>query len=627
MRFFERQQDVRRNTVRLGLLFAVAVAGVVWALNRIPYLGLMWLGFRPWNPPAVPGLPFETPTWTRVLWSFHPWITAVVLAVIGAGALWTWLRVRRGGPAVAERVGGRPLAPDTRDPAEVRLQHVVEEMAIASGLPAPAVYVLDGQPAINAFAAGRSTEDGAIAVTSGALETLDRDELQAVVAHEMSHLLNGDARINLRAMCLVGGLTGVKTVGAVLCEDAWKSLRKSGQSALLTSVASAVLGLALQAVGAVGVLAGRLLKAALSRQREFLADASAVQFTRNPAALSGALRKMAARPGAVSVSGAHAGEVSHMFFAQDVRASAVTLFDTHPTIAERLAAIEGGAATAAPAANAPRAAAPRIDYARRLHGRIPEPILQYARTPSAARGVVGGVLLHDAAAREAQVEILSSIRAPDVVEAAMATAECVRAEPEALRLPLVELAMPALARLSRPDQNAFVGVLRALVDVDRRRTVFEFAVVALVEWSLHGSPPETDRVRFRSLAEVRAEVADVLWLLARAGSRDGAQAQAAWRAGVSRLGGRSVPLATNTGALPPLDVDERVRQALATLRTLAPAAKRELLEALAACARADDAITVGETEVLRAVSAAIGAPLPPLVPAHRTEGRVSEVRA
>ena len=134
--------------------------------------------------------------------------------MIGAGVCGRGSRVRRGGSAVAERVGGRPLAPDTRDPAELRLQHVIEEMAIASGLPAPSVYVLDGQPAINAFAAGHSTEDGAVAVTAGALETLDRDELQAVVAHEMSHLLNGDARINLRVMCLLGGLTGVKTAGA-----------------------------------------------------------------------------------------------------------------------------------------------------------------------------------------------------------------------------------------------------------------------------------------------------------------------------------------------------------------------------------------------------------------------------
>jgi Zn-dependent protease with chaperone function len=625
MRFFERQREVRRNTARLGLLFAVAIAGVAWALNRIPYLGLVWLGFRPGNPHRVPDLPFAPPTWTQALFSFHPWITAAVLAVIGGGALWTWLRVRRGGSAVAERVGGRLLAPGTREPAEVRLQHVVEEMAIAAGLPAPAVYVLDGRAAINAFAAGHSTDDGAIAVTSGALETLDRDELQAVVAHEMSHLVNGDARINLRAMCLLGGLTGLRTLGAVLCEDAWKSLRKSGQSALLTSAASAGLGLLLQAVGGLGVVAARLLKAALSRQREFLADASAVQFTRNPAALGRALRKMASRP-APAVSGAHAGEVSHMLFAQDVRASVAKMFDTHPTIAERLAAIEGGAPPEAPATPAPRAAAPRVDYARELHGRIPEAVLRHARTPSAARGVVGGVLLSEGAAREAQVEILASIRAPDVVEAAMAAAECIRAEPESLRLPLVELAMPALARLSREDKRGFVDVLRALVDVDRRRTVFEFAVVALVEWSLHESP-RGDRVRFTSVAAVRAEVADVLWLMARAGSRDAEEVQAAWTAGVTRLGGRSAAPASNTGTLPPLDVDQRVLKALATLRTLDPAAKAELLDALAACARADEAITVGETEVLRAVSAAIGAPLPPLLPARSPDGRVWEARA
>jgi hypothetical protein len=443
----------------------------------------------------------------------------------------------------------------------------------------------------------------------------------------MSHLLNGDARINLRAMCLVGGLTGVKTVGSVLVEDAWKSLRKSGQSALLTSVASFVLGLALHVVGWFGMLAGRLLKAALSRQREFLADASAVQFTRNPAALTGALRKMGADTAGVGVTGARAREVSHMFFAQELRASVASMFDTHPSIQERLAAIEGAAVPAAAPANTARAAPARIEYARRLHSRIPETILRYARTPSAARGVVAGVLLGDAAAHEAQAKILSSVRAPDVVEAALAAAACVRAEPEALRLPLVELAIPSLARLSREDKRAFVDVLRAVVDVDHRRTVFEFAVVALVEAAVDPSPLQTDRVRFTSLAEVQAEVAQVLWLLARAGSRDTAQAHAAWSAGVARLGGRSTPVAVNTGTLPPPDVDGRVLQALAALRALAPAAKAELLQALVACARADDATTVGETEVLRAVSAAIGAPLPPLVPVRVPEGRVLEARA
>jgi Zn-dependent protease with chaperone function len=641
MRFFERQREVRRNTARLGLLFGVAVAGVVWAANRLPFLGLLWLGFRPWNPPRVANLPFQTPTWMQVAFAIDPWVTASVVAAIGAGVFWTMSRVRRGGPAVAELAGGRPLAADTRDPAEVRLQHVIEEMAIASGIPAPCGYVLDGQGAINAFAAGRSTEDGAIAVTSGALEKLDREELQAVVAHEMSHVLNGDSRINLRMMCLVGGLTGVQTAGWLLCMTAWKSARSMGLIMLPFSIVGFLAGAALQVLGWFGVLGGRVLKAAVSRQREFLADASAVQFTRNPVALGAALRKIASDADAVSLPGARLDEVSHMFFAQHVRASLARMFDTHPSIEERLAALEGARTAPFRPARSPEASLtpdavvaslgrlgpPQIEYARRVHGRIPAPILQFARIPSAARGIVGGVLLHDdATVREAQVGILASWRAPDVVEAALAAAECVRADAEALRLPLVELAMSALGRLRPPDKETFRRGLRALVEVDRRRTLFEFAVVALVEASLQPRPPSTDRVRFTTVAQVGAEAAEVLWLLARSGNRAPAQVQAAWTAGVSRLGGASGPVSAGREPLPAVEVDDRILAALAKLRTLGPAAKKDLLEALAACALADDVVTFAETEVLRAVAAAIGSPLPPLVAAPEPARQVSEAR-
>jgi Zn-dependent protease with chaperone function len=584
----------------------------------------MWLGFRPWNPPRVANLPFQTPSWSQAALSFDPWVTAAVVVTIATSAWWTWYRVRRGGSAVAERVGGRAVAPDTRDPAEVRLQHVVEEMAIASGLPAPAAYVLDGQAAVNAFAAGHSIEDAAMAVTAGALEKLDRDELQALVAHEMSHILNGDSRINLRMMCLVGGLTGVETAGSWLCVEAWRGTRKSTLVSVPFRLAIFASGAALRLVGWLGVAGSRLVKAAVSRQREFLADASAVQFTRNPVALGRALRKTAA--GTASVSGAHVEEVSHMFFAREARARVAKMFETHPSIEERLAAIEPvRAASPAPVPRAP--SPPALAHARAVHSRIPAATLQFARTPSAARGVVGGVLLHaDAGVREAQVKILSSLGAPDVVEAAFAAADCIRGDPDALRLALVDLALPALGRLPREDKRRFLDGLRAVVETDRQRWLFEFSVVALVEACLQPSP-SSDRVQFTTVAQVSAEAAHVLWLLARSGSRAPAQVEAAWNAGVSRLGGRSASLPTTGARLAPVEVDERLLPALAKLRTLAPAAKKQLLEALAACAMADGAVTFAETDVLRAVSAAIGSPLPPQVTAREPVRLVSEAGA
>jgi Zn-dependent protease with chaperone function len=276
----------------------------------------------------------------QMAFSLDPRLSLYVVALIAGGAFWTYSRVRQGGPAVAELVGGRVLAADTRDPAEQRLHNVMEEMAIAAGIPTPAAYVLDGQAAINAFAAGRGPEDSAVAVTSGALEKLDRDELQAVMAHEYSHVLNGDSRINLRMMCLLGGLTWVKGAGSFIRRTAWKGAGALAILTVLFSVLRFLGGLALEIVGSIGVLAARLLKAAISRQREFLADAAAVQFTRNPGALASALRKMASDPEGGSVSGAHADEVSHMLFAHAARDGLARLLDTHPSIEERLAVIE-----------------------------------------------------------------------------------------------------------------------------------------------------------------------------------------------------------------------------------------------------------------------------------------------
>jgi hypothetical protein len=255
----------------------------------------------------------------------------------------------------------------------------------------------------------------------------------------------------------------------------------------------------------------------------------------------------------------------------------------------------------------------RIEYARRLHGRIPEPVLRFARTPSAARGVVFGVVLHDeATVREAQIRIAATLGSPDVVEAALAAAECVRADPEALRLPLVELAIPALGRLREEAKGPFLDALRALVDAERKRTLFEFAVLTLLRASLQPRPA-AERARFTSLLQVRPEAEQVLWLLALGGSRTAGETHAAWSAGVTRLGGTPGSLTVDPGATLPAEVDERALPALAKLRALSPGPKKELLAALSACAMADRRVTIGEAEVLRAVSAAIGSPLPPLV--------------
>ena len=228
-------------------------------------------------------------------------------------------------------LGGRLVNPAQPDPDERKLLNVVEEMAIASGIPVPQVYVLPEEKGINAFAAGHSTSDAVVAVTQGALRLLTRDELQGVIGHEFSHILNGDMRLNLRLMGLIFGILCLAVIGRVLLH-----VRGGGKD----KNPLPLLGLVLVLMGWVGVFFGRLIQAAVSRQREFLADASAVQFTRNPAGLAGALKKIGGLSYGSKLKNAHAGEASHMFFGNGMGGSFLGLMETHPPLAERILALE-----------------------------------------------------------------------------------------------------------------------------------------------------------------------------------------------------------------------------------------------------------------------------------------------
>lgn len=302
MDFFEAQARARRRTGRLVLLFALAVLGTVAALYLACIFGTAWLGLHitagGGGLESSPGLEQPLVWWQPGAFKI---VAAFVAATIGLASLWKWFELRAGGPAVAESVGGVRLADTPTDATERRLLNIVEEMSIASGLPVPAIYVLPDEAGLNAFAAGYSQADAAVAVTRGALERLGRDELQGVVAHEFSHILNGDMRLNTRLLALLYGILSLMLLGRGLLRAAFELSRGSGNSkknGLSIGVPLALGGGALMLIGGGGHFFGRLIQAAVSRQRERLADAAAVQFTRNPAGLAGALKKSADLPSA-----------------------------------------------------------------------------------------------------------------------------------------------------------------------------------------------------------------------------------------------------------------------------------------------------------------------------------------
>jgi Zn-dependent protease with chaperone function len=626
--FFGQQQRMRRRTGMLVVLYALAVLGITLLVYVVFLL--------------VAGANGAGAGW------FQPELFGAVvlgtLLVVGSASLYKIAALSGGGRTVAEMLGGRLVPRSTRDPDEQKLLNVVEEMAIASGVPVPQVYVMDGEESINAFAAGYRPNDAVLGVTRGCLQQLDRDELQGVIGHEFSHVLNGDMRLNIRLIGVLFGITCISTAGYLILRSAGRvrSGKRNG------AAGAALLGLGLLIVGWLGSLFASLIRAAVSRQREFLADASAVQFTRNPNGIGSALKKIGGFPVHGKVRNAHAGEASHMFFA-DVMAGFSSLFATHPPIEARIRAIdknwqavraqaradaEVAAAGAVPGLAGFAAGAAPITPARvvgsvgqlefgslsgsqELLRRLPLGLAAAVRDPFGARAVVLGLLLpSEPAARDRQFARLAAALDPQTHHEIALLQRDLRALELAARLPLIELAIPALREMSHEQYDRFRSVLAELVAADQQLEPFELAVERMLRRHLDATfgrarPP---RVEHRTLHPVLAEVGLALSALARHTERPAA----AYAAGAQLLAPLPLPPLRHDPA-PLADVD----RALDALARLAPPAKARLLQAAAAIAAQDGVVAPKEGELLRAIADGLDCPLPPLF-AGRREGVAAE---
>ncbi|WP_242342191.1 M48 family metallopeptidase [Anaeromyxobacter terrae] len=618
--FFAAQAAARRRTAVLALLFALAWVGTIAVVYGLATLAL---GL---HPGLGLGLVRAGADRTRDLLG----VAGIVSLVTAGGALVHGVRLASGGGAsVAELLGGTRVDAGTADPAERQLLNVVEEMAIAAGVPVPTVYVLAREEGINAFAAGFAPDRAVVAVTRGAIEALTRDELQGVVAHELSHVVNSDTRLNLQLMALVGGLTWLALAGRFLVRIGFG--RDDGRVRLRARrsvVGLGLLGVAVWAAGSVGAFFGLLIRLAVSRTREHLADAEAVQFTRNPDGLAGALAKIA-RQGSVLHSPA-APEAAHLFFADGL---ASRLLATHPPIEERIRRIAPHLAArllaALPpvppaeeerlaAAFAPSTAgvtlAPQVVRARALLAGIPPALAVAAQAPASAGALARALLVdRDDTARAGQ---LASVQEAALRAEVGRLGAAISGVDRAGRMALLDLAAPALTRLAPADGEALVRDLRALAAADGRTSVFEWAVQRIVARRVVPRAPRSGG-RARSVEDVQVECLEVLSLLAWLGSSEGPSAQAALDAGVSALGAsgpwRILPRG-RVGAA-------RLEAALTAIDAAAPRVKERVLAACEACAGADGRVIPEEGEVLRAIAASLG------VPAPRVEGGEGEVRA
>jgi len=628
MDFFEHQETARRKTGRLVILFGLAVAGIILSVYAVVTLGLGYAGTK--TSVDVAPSPWQ---WEVFL------VTALcVLLVVGLGSMYKIAQLNAGGAAVARMVGATPVSSSSKSTAERRLLNVVEEMAIASGTPVPAVYLMAHEPGINAFAAGHSPDDAVIGVTQGCLEQLDRDELQGVIAHEFSHVLNGDMRLNLRLMGVVHGILVIGIIGYILLRTAHGGRRNP----------LPLIGLALLVIGYLGTFFGNLIKAGVSRQREFLADASAVQFTRNPGGIAGALRKIGGHSTGSRVNNAHAAEVSHMLFGMGFKSQLGSLYATHPPLEERIHRIEKGARSApsrperaapAPArpaeavagvsslaGAAPPATAPEettavasvgnptpahVEYARRLRDELPERARDAAHEAYSARALVYALLLNEETGpRAVQMEHHAKHADAAVVEETKKLAPVIDELDPHARLPLIDLALPALGEMSTPQYVTFQRNVTALIRADERIDVFEWTLGRII---LRHLAPRYTKVRPRAvqyyaLAKLSDPCAALLSTLAYVGHADAEQARAAFDRGAGHLDVDLELLPVDACSLRTLE------QALDPLATVSPNLKRQLLVACAATVSADEQITIKEGELFRAIADSLDCPVPPLLP-------------
>ena len=628
MNYFRAQDDARRRTGRLVILFVLAVIALVAAIY-LPIAGYASSqGAIPfWNPPLLAA------------------IAGATVLIVGLASLFKISQLGQGGQVVAEMLGGRRVDPATRDADERRLLNVVEEMAIASGVPVPPVYLVEDD-SINAFAAGYAPQSAVIGVTRGCVRRLDRAQLQGVMAHEFSHILNGDMRLNIRLTGVIFGIlvigligwTCVRYVGPMLARSGGRGRKNDGAAVGLGIIA---FGLLLMAVGSLGTFFGRLIQAAVSRQREFLADASAVQFTRNPSGIAGALRAIGGLPPRPAWS-PHVSEFGHLFFSQAFAA----LFATHPPIAQRVARIEGidAASLAAPSARssaatsgtadratsamavAPGAARviPRREVERSLAhigdpdptilaraaaitASIPPVVVDACREPLDARGVIIALLRSkDPAVRDAQAHALAGD--PDLVRATRRVASAVALLPPTAALAVIDLAVPALSELSPSQYRDFRDRVTAVMLADRAVSLFEWVVRTILRRHVEPrfAPPARNAARDR--LELRADAArQVLATLAWAGHGDASIASSAYAAALASL--RAAPSALPARAECTLD---RLDAALRGLESLRMEDRRRLLEACVESIAHDGATTVVEAQLLRAVGDSIDCPLPPI---------------
>jgi len=564
---------------------------------------------------------------------------AGVVGLVILGSVFKTLQLSSGGGrCVAESLGGRQVCSATTDPGERRLYNVVEEMALAAGVPMPGLYIMDNEHSINAFAAGYSPNAAVIGVNRGTVELLTRDELQGVIAHEYAHILNGDMRMNMRLIGILFGLQLLAIIGYYAMRFSSYGLRGGGNRNAGAAVLAIVLGgLALMVIGYIGVFFSAIIRAAISRQREYLADASAVQFTRNPDGIAGALKKIGSPNVGSNVSDAHAAEMSHLFFGNVCGLFSLGgLLATHPDLVTRIKQIDPKfdgrfpqrvervrIATETRRSQINTTTGSRqsvlnnigglnienVVAAGALLGAIPQAVANSASNPLTAQAVFFTMLLDaDEAIRRKQLNQIQTACSDFLWKETQRLYPEISRLPEEEKIPLAQHVSATLREMTAPQYRRFSTVVDLLIGANQKMNLFEYTIKAMLlrDLDIHFGLAKQLRVRYKTLSSVYQPVAVVLSYLAYSGHTNHNEALGAFMAAKDEL---ELPAAI----LPPGEVTiQRFDQSLRMLAETCPALKKQIFSAFMTCVWHDGKITPKEAGLIRAIAAMLAIPMPVL---------------
>ncbi len=630
MDFFEQQDIARRKTILLVLLYItgvislLVVAGGVYFLLATALLG------------------------TATLWGLIV-VEVITLLIISSSTLYRVNSLRGGGSVVAESLGGRLLLQETRNPQERVLLNVVEEMAIASGMPVPPVYVLDNDNSINAFAAGTSTQNAVIGVTRGTINTLSRDELQGVIGHEFSHIVNGDSSVNMRIIGVTFGLAVMVIIGYTIIRFSALGGSRKGQdnrnNALLFIIG---MGVTFIVLGIVGQWFSSLIRAAISRQREYLADASSIQYTRNPLAIQGALNKILIASDDQQDNAKKRErdyqEISHMLFMSN--------FSTHPPLEERIERIEAisriqldtpdqvtpiaesptsSTVTPQPAQSSQQKLQSLVGsiatvgllgdfsidgsvnttYAQELLSSIPEAFTLAVHQAYSARSVIYALLLDsNQEIRNLQQQQLAKNADPDTYKTTLKLIDSLSLLKREHRLPLVEMALPVLSQMAKQQYIAFKENINTLIEADSDMLISEWLLQRAVVKHLNEVYGISTKLKSgsRNINNLSKECSTVLSALAWVEHQTHEEALNSFSKGAEVLAKNNLELQESFPTF------EDIEGALTALSGIKAQNKKLFIKAAAVVLEADGNVTIEEIEMYREIANALDYPVPLIAP-------------